>query len=79
MCDKSHRFRKEGRKKRRKTVACIADVKAEPDGWHELKIRMIGNRIACHLQGVKLVEVKDDNMPALQGGIVDKGRRLTGA
>src|SRR5947207_8578883 len=38
--------------------------------WHTLKVRMVGNRIECHLDGRKSLEAKDDTFPkAGQAGL----------
>ena len=44
----------------KRTQLATADVQTEADGWHEISVRMIGNRITCHLNGLRLLEVKDD-------------------
>ena len=48
----------------KRTQIASADVKVAEDGWHEINVRMIGNQIACYLDGVKLLELTDDTLPA---------------
>jgi hypothetical protein len=48
----------------KRTQIASADVKAAADGWHEIRVRMIGNLITCHLDGVKWLEAKDDTLLA---------------
>jgi hypothetical protein len=39
------------------------DVKVPEGEWHHLKIKMIGDRIECFLDGKKLLDVRDSTFP----------------
>jgi hypothetical protein len=39
------------------------DVKVATGTWHRLKVKMVGNRIECFLDGKKLLDVTDDTFP----------------
>src|SRR5262245_33795426 len=44
----------------KRTQLDSADVKTEAGKWHTLRAVMVGDRIACYLDGKKLLEAKDD-------------------
>ena len=48
----------------KRTQIGSVDVKTAADAWHEINVRMIGNLITCYMDGVKLLEVKDDTLSA---------------
>ena len=40
------------------------DLKVQTGSWHTLKVKMIGDRVECSLDGKKYLEAKDDARPS---------------
>ena len=57
-------FVKDGRRKQLQS----AKVKTQPDQWYTVRVTMLGDQIACYLDGKKLLETMDDTFK--QAGMV---------
>ena len=49
-------FVKDGKRKQ----LASANIETQPGKWYAVRARMVGNHITCHLDGKKLLDVKDD-------------------